>query len=55
VRAVVVLDDATAERVRTEAEAVGKSDYVLEVEVTDEDGTVVARTRGDYQLRRHDA
>lgn len=30
----------------------GKSDFELLVEVTDEAGTVVARTRGTYQLRR---
>jgi thioesterase domain-containing protein len=52
VRAVAVMDEATVERVRAQAEELGKSDYVLEVEVTDEQGTTVARTRGDYQLRR---
>ena len=30
----------------------GKSDFELVAEVTDEAGTVVARTRGLYQLRR---
>jgi acyl-coenzyme A thioesterase PaaI-like protein len=39
------------ERVRTEASVVGKAEFELTAEVTDEDGTVVARTRGLYQLR----
>jgi len=30
----------------------GKSDFELTAEVTDEEGVVVARTRGTYQLRR---
>jgi len=55
VRASATLDEATTIRVRDETEARGKSDYVLEVEVTDEQGTTVARTRGDYQLRRREA
>ena len=38
--------------VLAETEAHGKSDFVLETEVSDEQGTVVARTRGVYQLRR---
>lgn len=51
VRAAAAMDEATIARVGREAETGGKSDFVLEAEVTDEDGTVVARTRGDYQLR----
>lgn len=39
-------------RVLAEAQDRGKSDFVLEAEVTDEAGTVVASTRGLYQLRR---
>jgi len=54
VRASTAMDAATIERVRAEAEERGKSDYVLEVDVTDREGTTVATTRGDYQLRRRE-
>lgn len=46
------LDDAEITRVLTEYAERGKSDFELVAEVTDESGTVVARTRGVYQLRR---
>ncbi|MET3963609.1 acyl-coenzyme A thioesterase PaaI-like protein [Marmoricola sp. OAE513] len=41
------------ERARVQAEATenGKSNFELLTEVTDEDGTVVAKTHGFYQLR----
>jgi acyl-coenzyme A thioesterase PaaI-like protein len=39
-------------RVRSEAAADGKADYVLTCDVIDEAGTVVASTSGVYQLRR---
>ena len=51
VRSRAVLGEAEIARVTAEAEAVGKSDFVLEVEVTDAEGTVVATLRGEYQLR----
>ncbi|MCX6395287.1 MAG: YiiD C-terminal domain-containing protein [Propionibacteriales bacterium] len=38
-------------RVQAEATANGKSNFELLTEVTGEDGTVVARTHGFYQLR----
>jgi acyl-coenzyme A thioesterase PaaI-like protein len=38
-------------RVLAETTANGKSDFELHTEVTDEAGTVVARTHGFYQLR----
>ncbi|AXT84281.1 thioesterase [Aeromicrobium sp. A1-2] len=38
-------------RVQAEAVANGKSNYELISEVTDESGTVVARTHGYYQMR----
>jgi acyl-coenzyme A thioesterase PaaI-like protein len=38
-------------RVRSEAAPDAKVAFVLEAEVVGEDGTVVARTRGDYQIR----
>jgi len=39
-------------RVLAEYAERGKANFELVTEVTDESGTVVARTRGDYQLRR---
>lgn len=44
-------EDEAADLVRT-ARAEGRAAFVLEAVLTDEDGTVVARTRGEYQLRR---
>lgn len=46
------LDEDTIARVLAETGEHGKSDFVLEAEVSDEAGTVVARTTGHYQLRR---
>ena len=46
------LPDEEVERIRAAA-AAGKVPFVLTAEVTAEDGTVVARTRGDYQIRPH--
>lgn len=52
-RAEASMDDETIARVEAEAAAQGKSDYVLDAVVTDENGTVVATTHGLYQLRAH--
>lgn len=46
------LSEENIARVLAETEERGKSDFLLETEVTDEQGTVVARTTGTYQLRR---
>lgn len=46
------IEDDEIERVLAEYAERGKSDFELVAEVTDEAGTVVARTRGLYQLRR---
>lgn len=46
------LSDSEIARVLAEYAERGKSDFELLAEVTDEAGTVVARTRGTYQLRR---
>ncbi|MCR1786347.1 DUF4442 domain-containing protein [Nocardioides carbamazepini] len=46
------LDDDVINRVLAETTEHGKSDFELVAEVTDADGTVVARTRGLYQMRR---
>ena len=53
VTASALLDAATIDRVRTEAEAEGKSTFVLTAELTDTGGVVVATTEGTYQLRKH--
>ena len=44
--------DAVRARIRAEAEAVGKAEFVLDAELIDEGGTVVANSHGVYQLRR---
>lgn len=46
------LTDETIERVLAETAENGKSNFDLDTEVVDAEGTVVARTRGLYQLRR---
>jgi thioesterase domain-containing protein len=51
VRASAALDDETIARITAEATEAGKADFVLEVTVTDDEGSVVATLRGDYQLR----
>jgi acyl-coenzyme A thioesterase PaaI-like protein len=45
------LDHGEVARIRAAATPDAKVAFVLEAEVLGEDGTVVARTRGDYQLR----
>ncbi len=45
------LSEEEFDRVQAEAVANGKSNYELVCEVTDEAGTVVARTHGFYQMR----
>ncbi len=45
------LDDAEVARIRAAAAPDAKVSFVLEGEVVGEDGTVVARTHGDYQIR----
>ncbi|MDR7086308.1 thioesterase domain-containing protein [Aeromicrobium panaciterrae] len=51
VTARTTLSEEEFDRVQAEATANGKSNYELTCEVTDEAGTVVARTRGYYQMR----
>ncbi|NHA00590.1 DUF4442 domain-containing protein [Nocardioides sp. W3-2-3] len=43
------LTEETIARVLTETAERGKADFLLETEVSDEQGTVVARTSGTYQ------
>ncbi len=45
------LDEAAIARIEDEAAARGKADYVLEGEIRDAAGQVVATSRGVYQLR----
>ncbi len=42
------LSDAEIERITNDLETTGKTKYVLELELTDEAGTVVATTTGTY-------
>lgn len=51
VTARTTLSEDEFDRVQAEALADGKSNYELVCEVTDEAGTVVARTHGYYQMR----
>jgi thioesterase domain-containing protein len=53
IKASTSLDEDAIAAIATEAAANGKADYVLDAELTDTDGTVVATTHGVYQLRRH--
>ena len=46
------LSDDEIERIKVEALASGKADYVLTTDVTDENGVVVASTSATYQVRR---
>lgn len=47
------LDAEEIERLQSEAQANGKAEYVLELQLTDGSGEVVALSRGIYQLRKH--
>jgi acyl-coenzyme A thioesterase PaaI-like protein len=47
------ISSAEIERLQTEAHTLGKADYLLELELTDASGEVVATSRGLYQLRKH--
>lgn len=46
------LSPAEIERVKAEALELGKADFVLTTDVTDENGVVVASTSATYQIRR---
>ncbi len=43
----------TIEHLQTEAEQTGKAEYLLELQLTDASGEVVALSRALYQLRKH--
>jgi len=52
VRAEASLDASTVARLKREADDVGKAEFVLDAELTDTTGVVVATTHGTYQVRR---
>lgn len=52
VRASATMAADEIERVRKEALENGKSDFVIEAEITDAQGTVIATTRAHNQLRK---
>jgi thioesterase domain-containing protein len=52
VRAAASLSDEEVSRVRADALATGKGEFVLEATLTDAQGEVVASTVGTYQVRR---
>jgi len=52
VRAEASIDADTVERLKQEAETNGKAEFVLDAELTDTAGVVVATTHGTYQVRR---
>ena len=47
------IDQAEITRIQNEAEASGKADYWLELQLLDAEGEVVAESRGLYQMRAH--
>ena len=51
VRAETSLDASTIARIRREAGDAGKTEFVLDAELTDTEGVVVAITHGTYQVR----
>ncbi|MGO9250451.1 MAG: PaaI family thioesterase [Mycobacterium sp.] len=52
VRAEASLDASTVARIKREADTVGKAEFVLDAELKDTAGVVVATTHGTYQVRR---
>lgn len=51
VRASTSLDEATIEQLKATADAHGKAEFPLVAELHDEDGVLVGRTTGNYQIR----
>ncbi|AYC34577.1 DUF4442 domain-containing protein [Pseudomonas cavernae] len=47
------LEAEEIERLQNEASAKGKAEYLLELQLTDDSGEIVAESRGLYQLRAH--
>jgi uncharacterized membrane protein affecting hemolysin expression len=51
VRAETSLDAGTIARIKRELGDLGKTEFMLDAELTDSEGTVVATTRGTSQVR----
>lgn len=47
------MDATQIEQLQNEAQIHGKADYLLELELSDANGEIVAISRGLYQLRKH--
>lgn len=47
----MTMSEGEVDRIQTEAEANGKADYVLEGELKDDSGEVIALSKGVYQIR----
>jgi uncharacterized membrane protein affecting hemolysin expression len=47
------MDDAQIAELDTEANAAGKAEFVLDAQLFDEAGELVAETQGTYQIRAH--
>ncbi|MBI5252546.1 MAG: YiiD C-terminal domain-containing protein [Desulfomonile tiedjei] len=47
----VSISESEADRIRDEADKNGKAEFILEAEIKDQSGEVVARSRGIYQIR----
>jgi thioesterase domain-containing protein len=54
VRAEASLDASTIARIKREADDSGKTEFVLDAELTDTEGVVVAITHGTYQVRTYE-
>jgi acyl-coenzyme A thioesterase PaaI-like protein len=52
VRAEASLDASTVARLKLEADNDGKAEFVLDAQLTDTAGVVVATTHGTYQVRK---
>ena len=52
VRAEASIDANTVERIKREADDVGKAEFALDAELKDTSGVVVATTHGTYQVRK---
>jgi len=52
VRAEASLEASEIARIKQEAESAGKAEFLLDAELTDAAGVVVATTHGTYQVRR---
>lgn len=47
----IILDEAAISKIQADADAFGKAEYILEGQIRDADGRLMARSRGVYQLR----